>query len=77
MRCKRRKQIEKAKRMVSNKHAKQWRKQIIEERGKFVQPICSGCGEEMSLHDEYAKEHGFCSISCGMITYGLTQGDFY
>lgn len=51
---------------------------ILEENnGVFIHPTCSGCGQKLYLGDEYAFNYGFCSVGCGMTTFGLSWSDFY
>ena len=51
---------------------------ILEENeGTFIHPLCSGCGNPLDLTDEYAFNYGFCSVDCGMKTFGLSWSDFY
>jgi len=38
---------------------------------------CSGCGDKLDRRDSYSRRYGFCSVGCGMTTYGLSWSDFY
>ena len=38
---------------------------------------CSGCGLQIDKRDEYGMRYGFCSVDCGMVTYGMSWRDFY
>ena len=58
------------------KRVKKNRAMFIDEDGFFCQPYCSGCGDELDLGDEYSMRYGFCSVSCGMTTFGLSWRDF-
>lgn len=39
--------------------------------------VCSGCGCNILRSDQYGIRYGFCSVGCGMITFGLSYSDFY
>lgn len=39
--------------------------------------ICSGCGCNIERGHVYGVTYGFCSVHCGMITFGLSYSDFY
>lgn len=75
---KRNKQLEKAKYFTEKSTMQKWIKKIKEKnKGEFVHPLCSGCGEKLNLMDSYAYQYGFCSVSCGYRTYGLNERDFH
>jgi len=78
MKSPRHKQIEKARFMIANSNRKKWIELIKEENnGVFIHPLCSGCGEHLDLLDDYSRNYGFCSVDCGMRTFGLSWSDFY
>ena len=71
-------QLRKADKMIGLTIQREWIARIKEENdGKFVQPYCSGCGQPLYLQDKYSSDYGFCSVNCGMITFGLSWSDFY
>jgi hypothetical protein len=37
---------------------------------------CSGCDDRLDTRDSYSMRYGFCSVSCGYETYGLSWRDF-
>jgi hypothetical protein len=72
------KQLEKAHKLMRRHIKAKFIKMITEENdGCFYHPNCSGCGEPLDLGDEYSFNYGFCSIDCGMRTFGLSWSDFY
>lgn len=78
MRKTRRKQLQKAQKLEGLSIKRKWIEEIKEENeGVFEHPLCSGCDEPLDLEDEYSYKYGFCSVDCGMRTFGLSYSDFY
>ncbi|UGO50984.1 hypothetical protein PQE70_gp131 [Bacillus phage vB_BanS_Nate] len=49
------------------------------QRWRFtkVYETCTGCGKQMDARDTYSMRYGFCRVSCGLTTFGMTWRDFY
>ncbi|QOV08343.1 Zn-ribbon domain containing protein [Bacillus phage Kirov] len=49
------------------------------QRWRFTKvcEFCTGCGKQMDARDAYAMRYGFCGVSCGYITFGMSWRDFY
>lgn len=72
----RRKTIDKCIKKEYNNRVKKNKSMFIDEDGFFCQPYCSGCGDELDLGDEYSMRYGFCSVTCGLKTVGMSWSDF-
>lgn len=55
---------------------KQYRKLYVDENGVFEHPNCTGCGEPLDLSDDYSMRYGFCCVTCGLHTVGMSWSDF-
>ncbi|WP_349625782.1 hypothetical protein [Leuconostoc citreum] len=68
---------------MSEMRDRQKKKNVLEAfpkgtRERYKYTHCQNCGKKMNVaRDKYFNEFGFCSVTCGMELYGLSESDFY
>lgn len=77
MKSKRNKHIRVVKHREKVRLLKEYKQNYTDENGVFEHPRCSGCDELLDLSDEYSMRYGFCSVTCGLYTVGMSWSDFY